>query len=31
VHKADGRIELSGPALTPDLRVRLLRWLEKSG
>ncbi len=28
VHKTDGRLELSGPALTPDLRARLLRWLE---
>lgn len=31
VHKLDGRVELSGPALTPDLRARLLLWLEKSG
>jgi ParB-like chromosome segregation protein Spo0J len=30
VHKSDGRVELSGPALTPDLRARLLLWLEKS-
>ncbi|MEH6523978.1 ParB/RepB/Spo0J family partition protein [Sulfitobacter sp.] len=30
VHKSDGRIELSGPALTPDLRARLLQWLERS-
>lgn len=29
VHKSDGRLELSGPALTPDLRTRLLTWLEK--
>jgi ParB family chromosome partitioning protein len=29
VHKIDGRVELSGPALTPDLRARLLLWLEK--
>ena len=30
VHKSDGRVELSGPALTPELRARLLLWLEKS-
>ncbi len=30
VHKADGRVELSGPALTPELRARLLLWLEKT-
>lgn len=30
VHKSDGRVELSGPALTPDLRARLLQWLERS-
>lgn len=30
VHKSDGRVELSGPALTPDLRARLLLWLERS-
>lgn len=30
VYKSDGRIELSGPALTPELRARLLRWLERS-
>lgn len=30
VHKSDGRVELSGPDLTPDLRARLLLWLEKN-
>lgn len=30
VHKAGNRLELSGPALTPDLRARLLLWLEKN-
>lgn len=30
VHKSDGRIELSGPALTPELRGRLMIWLEKA-
>ncbi|QCO58167.1 nuclease (plasmid) [Pseudorhodobacter turbinis] len=28
VHKGDGRVEISGAALTPDLRARLLLWLE---
>lgn len=28
VHKTDGRLEITGAALTPDLRGRLLRWLE---
>lgn len=30
VYNADGRVELSGPALTPDLRARLLLWLERA-
>lgn len=30
VHKTGNRLELSGPALTPDLRARLLLWLEKN-
>ena len=30
VYKSDGRVELSGPDLTPDLRARLLLWLEKN-
>lgn len=30
VHKADGRVELSGSALTQDLRSRLLLWLENT-
>ena len=29
VYKSDGRVELDGSALTPDLRARLLHWLEK--
>lgn len=29
VYKSDGHVELNGPALTPDLRARLLHWLEK--
>lgn len=29
VYKDDGRLEVSGPALTPELRADLLRWLER--
>jgi len=30
IHKLDGRVELSGPALTEKLRDRLLSWLENT-